>query len=42
MNYPTPYYIVYEDRLRRNLDLIKHVKESAGVEIIMAFKANAL
>ena len=42
MNYPTPYYIVYEDRLRRNLDLIKHVKESAGIEIIMAFKANAL
>ena len=42
MIYPTPYYIVYEDRLRRNLDLIKHVKESAGVEIIMAFKANAL
>lgn len=42
MNYPTPYYIVYEDRLRRNLELIKHVKESAGVEIIMAFKANAL
>lgn len=41
-DYPTPYYIIYEDRLRRNLDLIKHVKESAGVEIIMAFKANAL
>lgn len=40
--YPTPYYIVYEDRLRRNLDLIKYVKESAGIEIIMAFKANAL
>ena len=41
-NYPTPYYIVYEDRLRQNLELIKHVQESAGVEIIMAFKANAL
>lgn len=41
-NYPTPYYIVYEDRLRRNLELIRYVKESAGVEIIMAFKANAL
>ncbi|MBQ4916960.1 MAG: carboxynorspermidine decarboxylase [Muribaculaceae bacterium] len=41
-NYPTPYYIVFEDRLRRNLDLIKYVKESAGIEIIMAFKANAL
>lgn len=41
-NYPTPYYIVYEDRLRRNLELIQYVKQSAGVEIIMAFKANAL
>lgn len=39
---PTPYYIVYEDRLRRNLDLISSVAERAGVEIIMAFKANAL
>lgn len=40
--YPTPYYIVYEDRLRRNLDLISHVASEAGVKIIMAFKANAL
>lgn len=39
---PTPFYIVYEDRLRRNLDLIRDVAERAGVTIIMAFKANAL
>lgn len=39
---PTPFYIVYEDRLRRNLSLIKHVADTAGVNIIMAFKANAL
>ncbi len=39
---PTPYYIVYEDRLRRNLNLIDSVRRRAGVEIIMAFKANAL
>lgn len=39
---PTPYYIVYEDKLRRNLDLIDDVRRQAGVEIIMAFKANAL
>ena len=39
---PTPFYIVYEDRLRRNLELIDHVKREAGVNIIMAFKANAL
>ena len=40
--YPTPYYIVYEERLRRNLDLINSVATTAGVKIIMAFKANAL
>lgn len=39
---PTPFYIVYEDRLRSNLELIDSVRRKAGVEIIMAFKANAL
>lgn len=39
---PTPYYIVYEDRLRRNLELISEVARRSGAEIIMAFKANAL
>lgn len=39
---PTPFYIVYEERLRRNLELINRVKHEAGVNIIMAFKANAL
>lgn len=39
---PTPFYIVYEDRLRRNLSLINRVEREAGVNIIMAFKANAL
>ncbi len=39
---PTPYYIVYADKLHSNLQLIKHVADQAGVEIIMAFKANAL
>lgn len=38
----TPYYIVYENKLRKNLELIQKVGEEAGVEIIMAFKANAL
>lgn len=38
----TPYYIIYEDQLRRNLELIKSVSERADVDIIMAFKANAL
>ena len=39
---PTPFYVVYEDRLRANLDLITSVAREAGVTIIMAFKANAL
>lgn len=39
---PTPFYIVYEDKLRRNLSLINRVELEAGVNIIMAFKANAL
>lgn len=38
----TPCYVVYEDRLRRNLELITDVERRAGVKIIMAFKANAL
>lgn len=39
---PTPCYVVYEDKLRRNLELINDVERRAGVNIIMAFKANAL
>lgn len=39
---PTPYYVVYEDKLRHNLGLIKDVAERSGAKIIMAFKANAL
>ncbi|MCI8998726.1 MAG: carboxynorspermidine decarboxylase [Muribaculaceae bacterium] len=39
---PTPFYVVYEDKLRRNLALIRRVEQGAGVNIIMAFKANAL
>lgn len=38
----TPYYIVYEDKLVRNLQLLKRVETEAGVKIIMAFKANSL
>lgn len=41
-NIPTPVYLVREDALRRNLDLIADVQRRAGVKIIMAFKANAL
>ena len=38
----TPFYIVYEEKLRRNLDLITRVSRESGAKIIMAFKANAL
>lgn len=37
-----PYYIVYEDKIRKNIELIQRVAREAEVEIIMAFKANAL
>lgn len=39
---PTPYYIVYESKLRKNLELITRVSRLSGAKIIMAFKANAL
>lgn len=42
MKLKTPYYIVYEEKLRRNLNLILRVSREADVKIIMAFKANAL
>ncbi|MCM1337436.1 MAG: carboxynorspermidine decarboxylase [Candidatus Amulumruptor caecigallinarius] len=38
----TPFYIVYEERIRRNLELITSVSRRSGARIIMAFKANAL
>lgn len=42
MQIPSPCYLLEEELLRRNLSLIKSVKEQAGVEIILAFKAFAL
>ncbi|MCM1291034.1 MAG: carboxynorspermidine decarboxylase [Prevotella sp.] len=42
MSIKTPYYIVYEDKLRRNLELISDIARKADIKIIMAFKANAL
>lgn len=41
-NIPSPCYVLEEERLRRNLRLIKAVADEAGVEIILAFKAFAL
>ncbi|NDV46408.1 carboxynorspermidine decarboxylase [Paludibacter sp. 221] len=39
---PSPAYILNEVAFRRNLELIKSVKERAKVEIILAFKAFAM
>ena len=39
---PSPCYVLEEEKLRKNLKLIRSVKERAGVEIIMAFKAFAM
>ncbi len=38
----TPYYIVYEDKIRANMEKLRKVADNADVKIIMAFKANAL
>jgi len=39
---PSPCYVLDEVAFRNNLQLIKSVKERAGVEIILAFKAFAM
>ena len=39
---PSPCYVLDEKAFRSNLALIKSVKERAGVEIILAFKAFAM
>jgi len=36
---PTPCYVINELLLRKNLELIRQVKDAAGVEILVAFKA---
>ena len=38
----TPYYMLEERLLRRNLSLIKNVADQSKCEIILAFKAFAL
>jgi len=39
---PSPCYVLSEAAFRRNLALIKSVKDRAGIEIILAFKAFAM
>ncbi len=42
VRFTLPIYVLEEERLRRNLSLIKSVAERADMEIILAFKAYAL
>ncbi|WP_165043334.1 carboxynorspermidine decarboxylase [Dysgonomonas sp. ZJ709] len=39
---PSPCFVMEEELLRKNLSLIKSVKDRAGVDIILAFKAFAM
>ena len=39
---PSPCYVIDEKRLRSNLELIKHVSQASGAEIILAFKGFAM
>jgi len=39
---PSPCYVIEEERLRRNLQTIKHVADASGAEIILAFKGFAM
>jgi carboxynorspermidine decarboxylase len=39
---PSPCYVIDEERLRRNLELIRNVSQASGAEIILAFKGFAM
>jgi carboxynorspermidine decarboxylase len=39
---PSPCYVIEESRLRKNLEIIRDVKEHSGAEIILAFKGFAM
>ena len=36
---PTPYYLIDDTLLRRNLEILKDVKERSGAKILLAQKA---
>lgn len=40
--FPSPCYVLDEERLERNLQLISKVQKAAGIEIILAFKGFAM
>ncbi len=37
----TPYYLLYEEKLRKNLKLLKYVKDQSGAKILLALKGFA-
>lgn len=39
---PSPAYVVYEEKLRQNLQKLRKVADECGIKLIMALKANAL
>jgi len=39
---PSPCFVIDEERLRRNLEIISHVARASGAEIILAFKGFAM
>jgi carboxynorspermidine decarboxylase len=39
---PSPCYVIDEERFRKNLSLIRHVSDTSGAEIILAFKGFAM
>lgn len=39
---PSPCFVILEEKFRENLDLIRKVRNEAGVEIILAFKGFAM
>lgn len=41
-HFPSPSFVLEEEKLRRNLALIRKVQDEAGIEIILAFKAFAM
>lgn len=38
INLATPYYLIYESKLLRNLEIIKRIKKSSGAKFVLALK----
>jgi len=42
MDIKTPAFVLYEERIKQNLEVVQKVKDNAGVDIILAFKGFAM